>query len=194
MKDAVEKKVHYIIEACDNLKKEAAYHILNEEGFLKDSKAILSYNENEQALKPIDDEDLAQKVSQKLLEVIDEYSTFMTDEAINILTKKINNINKPVNVDRLTKSFSILGIKLNDHDENTLRTRNKFLHGSTPFKNFEIDKEKENEFILLTTKLRLLICMLLLKYLGYKGHIYNFYGHSKSIEAKSLIEHFVRFI
>ncbi|NQU80317.1 MAG: hypothetical protein HQ543_02210, partial [Bacteroidetes bacterium] len=152
------------------------------------------YNENEQALKPIDDEDLAQKVSQKLLEVIDEYSTFMTDEAINILTKKINNINKPVNVDRLTKSFSILGIKLNDHDENTLRTRNKFLHGSTPFKNFEIDKEKENEFILLTTKLRLLICMLLLKYLGYKGHIYNFYGHSKSIEAKSLIEHFVRFI
>ena len=152
------------------------------------------YNENEQALKPINDEVLADKVLQKLLKVIDEYSPFMADEVVEILTKKISHINKPVNVDRLTKSFSILGIKLNEHDEKTLKARNKFLHGSTPFKNFEIDKEKEKEFKLLTTKLRLLIFMLLLKYLGYKGHLYNFYGHSKSFEAKSVIEHFVRFI
>jgi len=152
------------------------------------------YNENEQVFKPIDEEKLAEKVTQKLLEVIDEYSTFMKDETINILTKKINNINKPINVDRLMKSFSILGIKLNVHDEETLKARNKFLHGSTPFKNFEIDKKKEKEFVLMTTKLRLLIVILLLKYLGYKGHIYNFYGHSKSFDAKTLIEHFVRFI
>ena len=47
MKNDVEKKVHHIIKACDSLKKEAAYHVLNEKGFLKDSKAILSYNEND---------------------------------------------------------------------------------------------------------------------------------------------------
>ena len=76
----------------------------------------------------------------------------------------------------------------------TLKARNKFLHGSTPFKNFEIDKNKEKEFILMTSKLRLLISMLLLKYLGYKGHIYNYYGHNMSMDKKTLIEHFVRFI
>ena len=152
------------------------------------------YNENAQELKPINEERLAEKVTQKLLDVIDEYSSFMEDETINILTKKINNINRPINVDRLTKSFSILGIKLNEHDKKTLTSRNKFLHGSTPFRNFEIDKKKEKEFHLMTTKLRLLISMQLLKYLGYKGHVYNYYGHSMSMDKKAIIEHFVRFI
>lgn len=152
------------------------------------------YNENAQELKPIDEERLAEKVTKKLLNIIDEYSSFMEDETISVLTKKINNINKPINVDRLTKSFSILGIRLNEHDEKTLKARNKFLHGSTPFKNFEIDQRKEKEFYLMTTKLRLLISMLLLKYLGYKGHIYNYYGYSMYRDKKTLIEHFVRFL
>lgn len=152
------------------------------------------YDENEQSLNPIKDEKLVEKITHKLLAVIDEYSAFMDDEIFDILSKKINNINKPINVDRLTKSFSILGIELNKHDKDTLKARNKFLHGSTPFKNFEIDKKKEKEFILMTTKLRFLIMSLLLKYLGYKGHIYNYYGYSKSLEEKKIIEHFVKFI
>ena len=118
----------------------------------------------------------------------------MTDDAVRIFTKKISNLNKPANVDKLSNSFTILGIKLNDHDKKTIKARNTFLHGSTPFKNFEKNKEKEKEFRLLTTKLRYLICMLLLKHLGYKGHLYNYYGHTKSFEAKAVIEHFVRFI
>jgi len=88
----------------------------------------------------------------------------------------------------------VLGIKLNEHDKETLRARNKFLHGSTPFRNYEIDKKKEQDFMLMTTKLRFLIVMLLLKYLGYKGHIYNYYGQSKSMDEQKLVEHFVRFI
>lgn len=152
------------------------------------------YIENEQSLNPIEDEKLANKITQKLIKVIEEYSSFMDKETIEILTKKINNINKPINVDRLAKSFSIMKIVLNEHDIETLKARNKFLHGSTPFKNFEIDKKKEKEFILMTTKLRFLIITLLLKYLGYKGHIYNYYGYSKSLEEKKIIEHFVKFI
>ena len=91
------------------------------------------YNENELKLKPINEERLAEKVTQKLLEVIDEYSSFMEDETISILTKKINNINKPINVDRLTKSFSILGIKLNEHDEKNTKSQKQI---STWFNTF----------------------------------------------------------
>ena len=47
MKDASEKRVNYIIEAWENLKKKGAYHVKNEEGFLKNSKAILSYHKND---------------------------------------------------------------------------------------------------------------------------------------------------
>lgn len=152
------------------------------------------YKKNTETLNPIKDKKLAAKVSEKLYEVIDEYSSFMTEDAVRIYNKKINNLNTPANVDKLTNSFAILGIKLNDHDKKTIKARNTFLHGSTPFKNFEINKEKEKEFKLLITKLRFLICMLLLKHLGYKGHLYNYYGHTKSFEAKSVIEHLVRFI
>jgi hypothetical protein len=152
------------------------------------------YNKNTEILNPIKDKKLAEKINKKIYEVINEYSPFMTENAVKIYTKKIETLNKPANVDKLSNSFTILGIQLNDHDKKTIEARNTFLHGSTPFKNFEENKEKEKDFQLLTIKLRFLICMLLLKHIGYKGHLYNHYGYTKSLEAKTVIEHFVRFI
>lgn len=150
--------------------------------------------ENEDATKTIKNKKLAEEILHKLLKVIHEYETFLNSKSIQILTKKINDINKPTNIDKLAMSFSILGVKLNKHDNETLKSRNIFLHGSTPFRNFEIDKNKKNEFVLMITKLRLLIIILLLKYLGYKGHVFNNYGYFKFQAVSKIVEPFVRLI
>lgn len=156
------------------------------------SNLVLS--EKKDILNPIQDNELVNKIHEKLNKVIEEYSSFMSDEAIHMYLRRISDLNKPANVDRLAKAFEILGIKLNEHDQQTLKARDKFLHGSSPMKNFENNKTKEQELFLLATKFRMLLVMLIVKYLGYTGHIWNHYGEVKAFEKKAIVEHLIRFI
>lgn len=156
--------------------------------------ANIVLSETKNNLKPIQEEKLVEKIAEKFYSIIDEYESFMTDDAIQIYKKRIQDMNKPANVDRISKSFELLGIRLNKHDHRTLKSRNKYLHGSTPVKNFESDKSKERELRLLAIKFRMLVVMQLTKYLGYKGHIWNHYGEVKAYENRTITEHLIRFV
>ena len=48
-----EKNINHIIDSYNNLKDESAYLVLNNVGFLKDSKAIMAYNNNDFKVKII---------------------------------------------------------------------------------------------------------------------------------------------
>jgi hypothetical protein len=94
----------------------------------------------------------------------------------NALLKKIDNFNTIGNLDGLYKIFEDQGIKLNEHDKETIKHRNNFLHGRLPSdKKNTISSEKYLTGI--TLKMHLLISALLLTGGGYEGHYLNYYKY-----------------
>lgn len=131
------------------------------------------YEENKEKLNPIPDGILAAKVQNKMVDIINENKEFLSDYGEQILKAKINDLNKPTNSKKLTKPFELYGIHLSKDDINILNYRNKFLHGSSPFNEEELlNKDKEINYI--SKKLHFLTNCLILKYIGYKGHIVNY--------------------
>lgn len=90
----------------------------------------------------------------------------------SIVQKRLNAIYTPINIDKLIEAYNILEIPLTENDKKNIKLRNKFLHGSSPYK----DKDLE----LLSTKLfyinlefNYLLNALVFKYIGYDGIIKN---------------------
>ena len=56
----------------------------------------------------------------------------MSDEnfQLEIIEKNIAKLNAPPNADKLSESFTFLGIELTSEQKNILKERNRFLHGS----------------------------------------------------------------
>jgi|GEM_PF-1554429 len=153
------------------------------------------YEKNYKANKAIKNEQLEELLIKKINEVVDEYNHLDKEDIdIDSVKKKIKNLGKPINQDKLTKSFEILNIKLNDADIKALKSRNSFLHGSSPIKNFETNYDKEVDLSLLSTKLNNLTTCLLMKYLGFSGAITNSYSFKKSNLGKPVEEHFFRIL
>jgi hypothetical protein len=156
--------------------------------------ANINYKEKKERLNPIDDHELAMKIEGKFIDILNEYDTFISEDGLRIYTKKVKSLNTPANMDRLTQAFVSQGMTLTKHDQDSLKGRNKFLHGSTPFRNFEGNKIKKKELNLMITKLRFLSTSLLMKTIGYSGHLKNNYGKSKAYETMKIQEHIFRFI
>lgn len=144
--------------------------------------------------KPITDEKLAELILNKFKEIIKEYDFELSAEQVDILNKKVTQFNSPLNTDKLKLAFKILGIELNENDISALKGRNLFLHGSTPFKNFEEIKENQSNFSLFSSKMHLLLTCLLLKYLGFNGAITNHYAFGKSNRNEKVNEHFFKIL
>lgn len=90
----------------------------------------------------------------------------------SIVEKRLNGVYNPINTDKLTEAYEILEIPLNEKDKKNIRLRNKFLHGSIPF--------KDKDLILLSKKLfhinlelNYLVNALVLKDIGYDGVLKN---------------------
>ena len=62
-----------------------------------------------------------------------------------------------------------------------LSTRNKFLHGKTPFDEKHI-KTKIKELNLYADRIHLLTAILILKYAGYRGHVKNHAAYNLRME------------
>jgi hypothetical protein len=137
--------------------------------------------------KPISDKELAGKIIGELHGVIDENCSSLNEQSILKLKRRLNEINKPINyqhlknVDKLTRPFEILGIKLTLHDINIIEHRNDLLHGNISLEN---ENQQTDEHINLymayvSAKLFTLISKLILKSIGYDGYVYN---NAKHIE------------
>lgn len=131
------------------------------------------YEENEDKENPIPDSKLAKLIREKIKACIEEYSEFISDYGKSILYAKIQDINKPTNSKKLSKAFELLGIRLSKSDLDILNHRNKFLHGTSPFEEIQL-QEKTKEISYISKKLHFMITCLILKYIGYRGHIVNF--------------------
>ena len=129
---------------------------------------------NKKPQKPIEDNKLSLEITNGLKSVLEQYRDRITDEGFIILSKRIDGINFPTNKDKLIKTFTNYGITLSKKDEETIDKRNSYLHGSKPLKTSDIF-----ELTQISLRLHTLIVCLLLKYVGYKGHIINldFYAH-----------------
>lgn len=149
--------------------------------------------------KPILDKELAGKIIGELHGVIDENCSSLNEQSILKLKRRLNEINKPINyqhlknVDKLTRPFEILGIKLTLHDINIIEHRNDLLHGNISLEN-ENQQTDENINLYMayvSAKLFNLISKLILKSIGYDGYVYNNAKHiEKHINISTEEEYF----
>ncbi len=90
----------------------------------------------------------------------------------SIVEKRINGIYTPINIDKLTEAYKILQIPLTDKDRKNIKLRNKFLHGSSPFKDKDLDTLSK-KLLYINLELNYLVNALIFKYIGYDGVLKN---------------------
>lgn len=133
----------------------------------------LVYDENKERVKLISDKQIAEKLKQNLLNELNKFKEDISEEAIKILTSKINQINTPTNSKKLAFPFEYYGITLSDVEKQILNHRNKFLHGTSPFEESQLE-QKETELIIIVSHLLFMVNTLILKYINYTGHIVHY--------------------
>lgn len=121
---------------------------------------------NGDKIKPIKDKAISKSVRKDFNSILSGYKEAIGEKGITILTKKIENLNSPTNRDKLIKPFEILGIELCDDDVQAIGKRNDYLHGRIP-----LEDNEEFELEKLALKLHFLVSCLVLKWIGYEGHI-----------------------
>ena len=89
--------------------------------------------------------------------------------------------------------FELYRIKLNKDDLEILNHRNKFLHGTSPFSEKEL-KEKDYEIKFIIARLNYMINSLMLKYIGYSGHIINYPAWIQFNRKEKMTDHLFRII
>lgn len=151
------------------------------------------YEDNKDKMNPITDQLLADKIQSKMLGVIEEYEAFLPETAKKILEAKVADINKPTNAAKLSKPFELLGIKLSKDDIKILNHRNKFLHGTSPFKEDELES-RQVEISYIGRRLLFMVNCLVLKYVGYRGHVINPAAWQQLNFEKEVTDHLYRVI
>jgi|GEM_PF-83449 len=126
-------------------------------------------------LKPIPDNKGANSLITKLKT---EVENFLKENKIEIneltlpLYKRLENLNAPTNIDKLSKPFINVGYTISAEEKKIIKLRDTFLHGST--KTFgNLDEDFKGLFY-ISLKLHFLICVLLLKKAGFEGRIINY--------------------
>lgn len=151
----------------------SSVHVLLEASILSialETMTNIIAEEKESILKPIKNKGIATEIVHKIQEILNDYNNQIDENGMKILQAKIFDFNKPTNSDKLKRPFELYGIKLNTEDLKILQHRNKFLHGKSPFNEDELHNKK-NELKYISSRLHFLVSSLMLKYIGYKGHV-----------------------
>jgi len=138
-------------------------------------------NKESTKFNPIKERITSQYVREALCKIIND----LPEEAFNdkaAILKKITQINQVGNLDGFYKIFEDRGIILNDHDRETIKHRNNFLHGRLPV-DVSNKLEGNNYLTGIILKMHLLISALLLTEAGYDGYYFNHYEFR--LEGKS---------
>jgi hypothetical protein len=151
---------------------------------------IIIIKQNKQE-KLIPNKDLVGEIIYDMNTVIDRHAPKIHSEAEIKIRRRINEINKPVNLNRLTNSeklrapFDQLKIKLTKEEEKAIDYRNYLLHGNILMNNERerTSEEIDNHMLHVSAKLYTLISKLILKSCGYEGYVIN---HSKLYEQNRI--------
>ncbi|MDI9257945.1 hypothetical protein [Flavobacterium sedimenticola] len=146
--------------------------------------------EENAGLKPIPDKKISRELIKKMHLLLNEYEEQIkevgNEDSMIILTKNIDRLNSPTNQDKLSKPFKIYDIILTPKDIEAIGKRNSFLHARA----LQIE-EGSSEFLeIFMTALRLnkLVNKLILKHLGFSGHIINHLKHNEKLFATPIDE------
>jgi hypothetical protein len=134
-------------------------------------------------LKPIPEKELSQAFVGELKAVLLTYEDKISAEGSIILDKNIESVNRPTNRDKLIKTFQLYGISLSEEDKQTINKRNDYLHGRNP-----LDLQHTFELTQISLRLHTLIVALLLKTVGYTGHIINLDVHIYLTDEEKMLE------
>lgn len=150
----------------------------------------LIYEENEDRINPIKDPKLAKLIKQKFSVVLEEYEEFISEYGMGILNAKLNDLNRPTNSKKLSVPFELYNLKLSKDDLKILGHRNKFLHGTAP----DVANESEYELRFIVARIQFMFNALLLRYIGYSGHLVNQSAWMEFNNKKGLTDHLFKII
>jgi len=134
-------------------------------------------------LKPVEDDAVFQKLKNDFLAVMKNHEANISPQGIIILQKKIDTLNSPPNLDKLTRTFQVYGITVTEEDKAAIKNRNNYLHGRSPLK-----RELQFELMQISRRLHTLIVALLLKSIGYSGHIINLDAYAYINDEENFFE------
>lgn len=139
-------------------------------------ETMTAYIKRKRGLKdkvPIPKDVFKNRISSEFNKVLDELETEYSDlkDNIGIIRNKINYLNAPTILDKLSLPFEMCGYTLTKREIQTIKNRNKFLHGSMP----DLDDGEDEFDVLFNTSLLLhkLCCILILKEAGFNSYILN---------------------
>ncbi|MES2862997.1 MAG: hypothetical protein V4666_02675 [Bacteroidota bacterium] len=136
----------------------------------------LVHSENKSVFKPLKKSKKIGKILLELQTVIDNSKSELSEQEFNFLSKKITYLNMPFNKDKYLLAFDFYNIQLPEYLKKLLNTRNLFFHGKTPYEEGELNTRIQ-ELHLEADRIHMLVSILVLKYVGYKGHIKNQAGY-----------------
>lgn len=111
------------------------------------------------------------EIIEKLKEKIEENKILKKEDKNFLIEKRLPNLNKPTNVDKLESPFIKYKISLPDNFKKALKYRDKYLHGSIP-KGNKLGTFRANN-LNRAFELQFLVNVLTLKYVGYTGFLKN---------------------
>lgn len=121
---------------------------------------------------PIKDKATTQLIREAFNKIINELPDDAFNDKASIL-KKITQINQVGNLDGFYKIFEDRRIILNEHDRETIKHRNNFLHGRLPEDSLKIQRKEYLPGVIL--KMHFLLSVLILADAGYDGYYFNNY-------------------
>jgi len=138
---------------------------------LETISSLIAKNEKD-SKSPIDvDRFTESEIIDKLEENIEKNKILEKKDKNFLINKRLPNLNKPTNVDKLESPFVKYKISLSDDFKKALKYRDKYLHGSIP-KGNKFGTFRANNFN-RAYELQFLVNVLTLKYVGYTGFLKN---------------------
>lgn len=128
--------------------------------------------------KPIKDKDKEKELINKIKELLPQFeSSFTVPDGESTLLNRINDLNKTSNSAGFQKLFELFNYKLKDHEKETLKNRNSFLHCNEKiYQKYIIVQNGSDEYLKIfftEENLTKLLYILILKIIDYSGYIVN---------------------
>lgn len=123
-------------------------------------------DENESTIKPIPDRRIARSLIKRLNNILTEEFEDISSEGLRVIKSKLADLNKPTNKGKLLFPFDFFRIELSGKEKEILNYRNDFLHGRSPANSNGVWELEQ-----IAMELHYLAGIVILKYIGYSGHV-----------------------
>jgi len=140
--------------------------------------APLVFKEKKRSLNSISDKNLWKDIRLEILAVIDKFRESHPEHDYDLLSNKVDGLNRTSNRNILKAPFGFLDIQLLDADEIIIETRNQFLHGTAPdltgAGEGRTTDRLNSDLYYSALRLSTLLSMLILKWVGYDNYVLNY--------------------